>query len=89
MNVHMFQGIETTLMYNLPTYDVGKLYVYVNSFNCVCIYMLGCMAEHLKTKILETDKTVDLVAGPGKDSNTPYIHIGTVFPVYSVVLCCK
>ena len=27
---------------------------------------VGCMAERLKTKILETDKMVDLVAGPGK-----------------------
>ena len=26
---------------------------------------LGCMAERLKKKILETDKMVDLVAGPG------------------------
>ena len=25
----------------------------------------GCMAERLKKKILETDKMVDLVAGPG------------------------
>ena len=25
------------------------------------------MAERLKTKILDTDKMVDLVAGPGKD----------------------
>ena len=27
---------------------------------------VGCMAERLKTKILETDKMVDLVAGPGE-----------------------
>ena len=27
--------------------------------------VLGCMAERLKTKLLETDKMVDLVAGPG------------------------
>ena len=32
-----------------------SMYVYV-----------GCMAERLKTKILETDKMVDLVAGPGE-----------------------
>ena len=28
----------------------------------------GCMAERLKTQLLETDKMVDLVAGPGKES---------------------
>ena len=26
---------------------------------------VGCMAERLKTKLLETDKMLDLVAGPG------------------------
>ena len=28
--------------------------------------LTGCMAERLKKKILETDKMVDLVAGPGQ-----------------------
>lgn len=32
----------------------------------VTSFAAGCMAERLKTKILETDKMVDLVAGPGE-----------------------
>ena len=28
----------------------------------------GCMAERLKTQLLESDKMVDLVAGPGEES---------------------
>ena len=38
MNVHMFQGIEITLMYNLPTYDVGKLHVYAH----LNVYVYTC-----------------------------------------------
>jgi MiaB/RimO family radical SAM methylthiotransferase len=33
--------------------------------------LLGCMAERLKTKILETDKMVDLVAGPDAYRSLP------------------
>ena len=33
----------------------------------VCFLLLGCMAERLKIKLLETDKMVDLVAGPGNE----------------------
>ena len=40
---------------------------------CVCmhqcmffLYRAGCMAERLKKQLLETDKMVDLVAGPGE-----------------------
>ena len=32
---------------------------------CIAFYP-GCMAERLKEKLLETDKMVDLVAGPGE-----------------------
>ena len=28
-------------------------------------YYTGCMAERLKAKLLETEKAIDLVAGPG------------------------
>ncbi len=38
--------------------------------------MIGCMAERLKTQLLETDKTVDLVAGPGK------VEILSLFQTY-------
>ena len=31
----------------------------------------GCMAERLKEKLLETDKMVDLVAGPGNPPHLP------------------
>lgn len=31
-----------------------------------CVLFPGCMAERLKVKLLESDKMVDLVAGPGK-----------------------
>ena len=37
--------------------------------------VLGCMAERLKTKLLETDKMVDLVAGPGMYIVSPIIFI--------------
>ena len=30
------------------------------------LLLVGCMAERLKNKFLEADKSVDLVAGPGK-----------------------
>ena len=33
--------------------------------------VLGCMAERLKTKILETDKMVDLVVGPDAYKDLP------------------
>jgi hypothetical protein len=33
--------------------------------------LLGCMAERLKNKILETDKMVDLVAGPDSYRSLP------------------
>ena len=44
---------------------------------CVCVFFVlvhvsctaGCMAERLKKQILETDKMVDLVAGPGEGFN--------------------
>ena len=36
---------------------------------------LGCMAERLKKKILETDKMVDLVAGPGILCHTNGVYL--------------
>ena len=45
MNVHMFQGIETTLMYNLPTYDVGKLHVYAHMCMYIHVRMYGRASE--------------------------------------------
>ena len=30
------------------------------------MFFTGCMAERLKTKLLETNKMIDLVVGPGK-----------------------
>lgn len=38
--------------------------------------VLGCMAERLKKKLLETDKMVDLVAGPGM-----YVYIISSFKI--------
>ena len=36
---------------------------------------LGCMAERLKEKVLETNKQVDIIAGPGEALNhTHQLH---------------
>lgn len=33
--------------------------------------LVGCMAERLKTKLLETDKSVDIVLGPDAYRDLP------------------
>jgi hypothetical protein len=39
----------------------------ISLFPChLCFLPAGCMAESLKKKLLEADKSVDLVVGPGK-----------------------
>ena len=42
---------------------------------CICrppvVGVLGCMAERLKVKLLDSDKLVDLVAGPDAYRDIP------------------
>ena len=41
----------------------------------VIFVFLGCMAERLKEKVLETNKQVDIIAGPGEALNhTHQLH---------------
>ncbi len=44
---------------------MGGMYLRIHDGKYVLVNA-GCMAERLKTQLLETDKMVDLVAGPGK-----------------------
>ena len=56
----------------------GGGFIIFSRTNVLCA---GCMAERLKTQLLDTDKMVDVVAGPGEEwawfslINCSLIHI--------------
>ena len=56
--------------------NVAQVFTTKRKFIVLLFSMIGCMAERLKTQLLETDKTVDLVAGPGK------VEILSLFQTY-------
>lgn len=54
----------------------------------VIIGVMGCMAEHLKDKLLEEEKVVDIVVGPDAYRNLPYLitKVGTGQKAVNVLL---
>ena len=42
----------------------------------VLVGVIGCMAERLKTKLLEEDKVVDIVVGPDAYRDLPNLVVG-------------
>ncbi|XP_050298379.1 CDK5RAP1-like protein [Anthonomus grandis grandis] len=54
--LNFIKGLKGKRRKNMPTLKVG---------------ILGCMAERLKEKVLETDQTVDLVVGPDAYRDLP------------------
>ena len=57
LHLHEYQCIHVLCLHNFECVHVMRVLV------CSCA---GCMAERLKSKLLETDKKLDLVAGPGE-----------------------
>ena len=55
--------------------------------------VLGCMAERLKTKLLESDKMVDLVAGPDAYRDLPdlitAVQVGRTPPPHQHARLCS
>ena len=45
---------------------MAQIFAMEKDLKIYSFFMIGCMAERLKTQLLETDKMVDLVAGPGR-----------------------
>lgn len=67
--LNYFKSLKTKRSRDLPPLKIGLLGKWLlgilDSIRSTCTLFPGCMAERLKTKLLETDKMIDLVAGPG------------------------